>query len=331
MEELAVKKTDVDKMSQEEMNAFVKEKAKFILEKINNSTASIQRAKDATDYARDNSNFHWFNRTRKKAEYTANALVDTTAAVDELSNLVQESVRFTCVSIGFAKTMSKYIMQLLSSGFEDSNGNFIKLSDDATKQAQFIVEQADDFAQKQLAVEEKQATQDKKIQSANVAIDNNKKRITSLSEHLDKKDVLDAQQSESIQKNTKRLEEKDRIDAEQTKRLDELSMLLGNKDAIDERQEEAIKKNKDAIQTLFDFMKQKDELDKEQSRQIAEKDKIDKAQSKRLEEIEAQLEEIKQGAKQHRGSVLNVISIVCSAIALAASGGLIVLSLLHVL
>lgn len=331
MEELAIRKADIDRMSQSEMDAFVKEKAKFILEKINDSTAAIQKAKDAADFARDDSNFHWYNRTRKKAEYTANALVETNAAVGELSALVQESVRFTCVSIAFAKTMSQYIMQLLASGFEDSNGNYIKLSDDAAEQAQSIVKQADDFAQKQLAVEERQAEQDNKIERAKMAIDSNKAQISSLSEHLDEKDVLDAQQSEDIQKNTKRLEEKDRIDAEQTKRLDELSMLLGNKDAIDQRQEEAIKKNTDAITTLFYFMKQKDELDKEQSRQIAEKDKIDAAQSKRLEEIEAQIEKMRQSAKRQRGSALNVVSIVCSAIALAASGACVAFTLLHVL
>lgn len=71
------------------------------------------------------------------------------------------------------------------------------------------------------------------------------------------------------------LSEKDRIDTEQTQRLEELGALLENKDSVDQKQEEAISANKnaiaknaEAIKVLFEYIKQKDVLDKEQSAKI---------------------------------------------------------------
>ena len=50
--------------------------------------------------------------------------------------------------------------------------------------------------------------------------------------------------------------------------MEELGALLSNKDLVDQKQEEAITKNSDAINVLFEYTKQKDILDKEQSEEI---------------------------------------------------------------
>ena len=50
--------------------------------------------------------------------------------------------------------------------------------------------------------------------------------------------------------------------------MEELGALLDNKDLVDKKQEEAISKNSEAIKVLFDYTKQKDILDKEQSEEI---------------------------------------------------------------
>ena len=50
--------------------------------------------------------------------------------------------------------------------------------------------------------------------------------------------------------------------------MEELGALLNNKDLVDQKQEEAINKNAEAIKVLFEYIKQKDILDKEQSEEI---------------------------------------------------------------
>ena len=86
----------------------------------------------------------------------------------------------------------------------------------------------------------------------------------------EQEDILKKQEflNSQVKKHTARLDEKDKIDAEQNERLEELGSLLNNKDVIDQKQEESIKKNAKSIKILFDYTKQKDILDKEQSKEI---------------------------------------------------------------
>lgn len=51
---------------------------------------------------------------------------------------------------------------LIVKGFENSDGEFIKLSSDSEEQAMYIVQQAETFAKNQLEVEMKQEVQDSK-------------------------------------------------------------------------------------------------------------------------------------------------------------------------
>lgn len=99
---------------------------------------------------------------------------------------------------------------------------------------------------------------------------------------LNEKDELDKEQSEKIsslvneskEQNKKlsdihdSLSEKEKIDAEQTQRLEELGALLENKNTVDAKQEEAITANAEAIKVLFEYTKQKDILDKQQTEEI---------------------------------------------------------------
>ena len=61
--------------------------------------------------------------------------------------------------------------------------------------------------------------------------------------------------------------------------MEELGTLLSNKDLVDQKQEEAITKNSEAIKVLFEYAKQKDIHDKEQSQEI---ERIKKFSSKKL-------------------------------------------------
>lgn len=272
--ELQISSSKLEKMSSSQLEAFAEEKSKFILEKIELSTQKITDAKEAAEDAA-NMKSGLFGRTKKKADATADAVIATNEAIGEMNELLQESIRFTCLSLSFAQAMSKHMSALIVKGFENRDGEFIKLSSDSEEQAMYIVQQAEAFAKNQLEVEMKQASQDSKIENLADKVSENENR-------LNEKDNLDSEQSADIAANRKRLDEKDIIDAEQSKRLEELGAILNNKDLVDQKQEEAISKNTEAIKVLFEYTKQKDILDKEQNEEI---EKIKTTSSKKLSVI----------------------------------------------
>lgn len=251
--ELQITSSKLEKMTPSQLESFAEEKSKFILEKIELSTQKITDAKDAAEIA-SNMKSGLFGKTKRKADATADAVIATNEAISEMNELLQESIRFTCLSLSFAQAMSKHMSALIVNGFKNRDGEFIKLSSDSEEQAMYIVQQAEAFAKNQLEVEKKQAAQDSKIENLADKVDDNFNR-------LNEKDKLDEEQSQKIKDIFGTLNEKERIDAEQTQRLEELGALLSNKDLVDQKQEEA-------INVLFEYTKQKDILDKEQSEEI---------------------------------------------------------------
>lgn len=247
--ELQISSSKLDKMTAKQLELFAEEKSKLILEKIELSTQRISEAKEAAEDA-SNMKSGWFGKTKKKTDATANAVIATNEAMAEMNELLQESIRFTCLSLSFAQAMSKHISALMVNGFKNRDGEFIKLSDDSKEQAFYIIQQAEAFAKNQLEVELKQSEQDSKIENL----------------------------ADKVSNNANRLDEKDKVDAAQSQRLEELEELLKNKDTVDQQQEE-ISKNKEAIKVLFEYVKQKDILDKEQSEEI---EKIKTFSSKKL-------------------------------------------------
>lgn len=248
--ELQISSSKLDKMTAKQLELFAEEKSKLILEKIELSTQGISKAKEEAKKA-SKMKSGWFGKTTKKTDATANAVIATNEAMAEMNELLQESIRFTCLSLSFAQAMSKHISALMVNGFKNRDGEFIKLSDDSKEQAFYIIQQAEAFAKNQLEVELKQSEQDSKIENL----------------------------ADKVSNNANRLDEKDKVDAAQSQRLEELEELLKNKDTVDQQQEEEISKNKEAIKVLFEYVKQKDILDKEQSEEI---EKIKTFSSKKL-------------------------------------------------
>lgn len=244
--ELSVTLKDIEKMTPNKVDELVSKKTKEILVNIQNCTNKIQEAKEAAEYAESMETGRWWERgkrTAAKATATAEALMNTNEAVSELSNIVKESIAFTCLSMAFAQKMTDSIAQMMAEGFEDSNGNYITLSNDAKEQGEIILKQAKNYLNSQLQINELEARQKEQ-------------------------EIIDKQQDELIAKNSERLDEKEKIDELQTQRLEELGALLSNKDLVDQKQEEAILKNSEAVKVLFEYTKQKEELDKKQSEQI---------------------------------------------------------------
>jgi hypothetical protein len=179
---------------------------------------------------------------------------------------------------------------MMANGFEDANGQITQLSNDSKEAVQLILDEADDFVAKQLAVEEKQAE---------------------IQQRLDEKDKIDEEQNQRLEnlktvfederkKINSSFDEKNKIDKEQSERLENLQKLLSEKEQIDEKQEKEIR-------LLVEYTKQKDVLDKEQS-----------------DNIQKIMEELQSGGVARKKAAL-----VLSIVALAISVGTLVLFILR--
>jgi hypothetical protein len=212
-----------------ELQKLAENKSIEILQKINATAERIREAKHEADLAKAMKS-GWFGKTGKKADATANAVVAANTALSEMNNLLQESIRFTCSSIQFAQVMHKTMAYMMVNGFKDTNGQITRLSSGSQEVVQLILEEADDFVTKQLAVEEKQAEMHRR---------------------LDEKDKIDGEQNQRLE-NLKTTFENER---------ERINKTFDEKDKIDEEQE-------NEICLLVEYTKQKDVLDKEQSEHI---------------------------------------------------------------
>jgi hypothetical protein len=233
-----------------ELQKLAETKSTEILQRINAVRERIKEANREANLAKDMKS-GFFGKTAKKADATANALVASNEAVSEINNLIQESIKFTCSSIQFAQVMHKTMAYMMVNGFKDTNGQITQLSSDSKEAVQLILDEADDFVTKQLAVEEKQVEMNRRLDIKDKVDEEQNQRLEKLKTIFEDK----------LEKVNKSIYEKNKIDKEQSERLEDLQKLLAEKDQIDENQEKEIR-------LLVDYTKQKDVLDKEQSEDI---------------------------------------------------------------
>jgi hypothetical protein len=163
-------------MTPRKLQALAENKSIEILQKINATTKRIAKAKKVAKNAAKMKT-GWFGKTEEKVTATAKSGVATNEAMSEMNNLLQESIRFTCSSIQFAQVMHKTMAHMMVKGFKDTDGQIIKLSGDSKEVVQSILDEADDFVKKQLAVEKKQADLEAKIDENAGRISENKGKI----------------------------------------------------------------------------------------------------------------------------------------------------------
>jgi hypothetical protein len=110
---------------------------------------------------------------------------------------------------------------MMANGFKSANGRIIQLSSDSKEAVQLILDEADDFVRKQLAVEKDQVETHRR---------------------LDEKDKIDREQSKRLDSLQKLLIEKDQIDEKQEKEILLLVEHTKQKDVLDKEQSENIQK-----------------------------------------------------------------------------------------
>lgn len=72
--ELTISKKKLQNLSPDELNELAETKINFIMQRLLESTEKIQQAETAANNTRDDSNYHFWNRTKKKVAATADAL-----------------------------------------------------------------------------------------------------------------------------------------------------------------------------------------------------------------------------------------------------------------
>ena len=216
---------------------------------------------------------------RHRAGKTKDIVEDTQEAVERLASAQQVSVNALKKSFEFQKKLAETSKYLFELGCANITVNRIAVRAIEAKLNGASKGEISELARQEMMAVVRQLKEQEDILKKQEFLTSKVKENVS---RLDEKDALDKEQSDKIsslsnenkEQNKKldkihnTLSEIERIDAEQSQRLEELGALLDNKALVDKKQEEAISKNSEAIKVLFDYTKQKDILDKEQSEEI---------------------------------------------------------------
>lgn len=247
---------EINKNDKSKIKDIAEETAARILQNIKNVGEKIEDAKRLTIYAK-NSESDWSNiltlgafgesKTDKQTKLNTRAITQQNEAIVEMNKLIRESIRLTCCSIFFAKSMVETMSAMMVGGFKDSDGEIIKLNENQTRQANLIIEQAKIFIEQQ------------------ESLDNS---INELRKDLLEKDSIDKEQNQHISQLQKAMYEKDSLDEEQSKHISQLQQDMMKKDLLDEEQSKHIQNAQSEIQTLHSKIKEKENIDNAQEQEI---------------------------------------------------------------
>lgn len=213
-------------ITHQELAELAERKSAEILQKIKETTERIaaaqQEAKKAKEMTAGGLGNIFGGKTRKKLTATANGLVATNAALATMNDLLQESIRFTCVSLQFAQVVNKTMSHMMASGFKDASGLVTRLSDDSKEFAQMILDETEDFVRKQMAVEAQQAELKARIDDTARVNEEQTERLNELAAQLEKKRQVDNAQEVAIQQLIARLKQKAELDTRQDDLIQQL-------------------------------------------------------------------------------------------------------------
>lgn len=202
---------DIDKFieelegkSDEELSSFANQKAQEIFENISKIQEKIDEAEKLTaeaEKAETDLKYHFSrglfgkNKTEKQTELNTKAISQHSEALEEMSNLIQESVFLTKGSMFFAKKMVEAMSLMMVGGFKDKDGKIIELSEEQKKHANIILQEAKNFVKQQMELEKRENEQEKNIiklqeniqEIKNIKIKNLKTKIEILQEQINKK------------------------------------------------------------------------------------------------------------------------------------------------
>lgn len=257
-----IENTDISSLDNRRINSLAAEAAKEILLKINNAAQRIEQAKNSANAARSMKS-GWFGKTRRKADATADALTHTNTAVADMNALIQESVKFTQINAQLSKAMHMAMSKMMAEGFKDRDGHLISLNESGEEFANLLLQEAEDFSERQLEIETLQARQAEELQS----VRESSKQI-----------------AHQLGKDIHRLQEETRHHTSQLKDIIEQrsAEILNRSDENDARQDLLIQ---DLQQSAEALRKASDDQDAIHTAQIAQLQELVQKQGTAIEEL----------------------------------------------
>lgn len=287
---LIIDSADLTKLDQKEIVSLAEQASRDMLLKINEAAIRIENSKDEAEKAK-NMKAGWFGKTTKKADATADALVRANEAIAEMHALIQESVRYTQLNRQLSKAMHSALSKMIFEGFKNQDGELTHLNKSGDEMAQIILEEAENFSEKQLEIETLQARQAEEIR--NVAVGG---------ERL----------AEKIGQDIERLKRENEDHAHHLKSIivEKSDAILNRSDANDKMHQKLI----DGLQaSTKDIRQSSDEQDRIHSEQILDL-------QKRVADQEALLEASRQAQAQLAHKSLTYMATALSIFAIGLSG-----------
>lgn len=207
--EVEVLQKQVATLKPEDLKVLAEEKAVEIFSNIQRVSSKIDKAKYLTRQA-DNVKRSWNpfadSKAEKRSKLNTQASAMQNEAMAEMNTLIQESIKLTTISYGFAQAMTQTIAAMLENGFKDKDGDIQQLHGVAKEQALTMLDEAQRFVKHQQEYEKRQekqeqdiSTQGEKIQELQEQLESKRTKIKELESTLKVKDSLDDKQSQSIQ------------------------------------------------------------------------------------------------------------------------------------
>lgn len=131
-----------------------KSQSSEIFKKIGELSKKIENAENQAISAKNTSGgFLGFNKTKRQAQATSEALIRTNEAVSEMNALIQESIKFTCSSLVLSKCMFDNMSEMTKNGFVDRDGKLSKLNKKGEEFANHLITQAKSYIKQQQKLE----------------------------------------------------------------------------------------------------------------------------------------------------------------------------------
>lgn len=143
---------------------YIKLEIQNITKHINELGKKIEESKEEAESAQ-NQKSGWFGKTGKKADMIANALVKNAEADAEMHTLVQQVIRFSCLSTFAYHNIVQELSAIIENGFKNSDGDIIYLNDTSKVLVESVknsVQEANKTNEKHFELESKSDKNDEK-------------------------------------------------------------------------------------------------------------------------------------------------------------------------
>lgn len=275
---------DFDLLKPDDLKLYGERVAIAILEKINEAAERIALAKSRSKSAAEMKT-GMFGKTGEKVKANSKAIEATNEALHEMNELMRALIVYTQLNGKLSKVMNSAMARMMAEGFKNHSGDLVELNKNGEEFAQVVMQEAEDFASRQLEIELLQQKQAEAIKSVEVGSDQKARVLAKQIVDLQKKREahvagIQSDLTARIQGNMARIEST-------MNRSDENDAL--HQRLIDELHQKTAKLNK--VSTQQDLLL---------SNQIASMGKIVKSQNVKIRELTAKLGEEAQLNRTNR-------------------------------